>query len=100
MGGPFVFSPILQYNHNVDHMERKVEKFKNFYKIRLYILSSTEFYLIYCHQVVKIFAPKKKNLWSFRLLFFKLFYFIIHGFANIFEGPLGEVWTWNPNPKP
>jgi hypothetical protein len=99
-GRAFFFSPILQYNHNVDHMERKVENFKNFNKIPLYIYVALNFYFIYCHQVVKILAPKKKNWWSFRILFFQLFYLIIHGFANIFEGPLGEVWTWNPNPKP
>jgi hypothetical protein len=63
-------------------------------------LSCTEFYFIFVTKWWK-FGPQKKNWWSFLLLFFKLFYLIIHGFANnIFEGPLGAVWTRNPNPKP
>ncbi len=86
-GRAFCFFPlILQYNHNVDHMERKVENFKNFNKIPLYIC--TEFLFYFLSPSGENLAPEKKTWWSFRLLFFKLINLIIHGFANIFEGRL------------
>jgi hypothetical protein len=68
-GRAFCFFPlILQYNHNVDHMERKVENFKNFNKIPLYICTEFLFYFFVTEWWK--FGPWKEDLMIFSIIIF------------------------------
>jgi len=71
-------------------MERKVENFKNFNKIPLYIYVALNFILFIVTKWWKFWPPKRRIDDLFDYYSLLLLYSIIYGFANIFEGAFGR----------